>query len=54
MRDNRNLDTKQRGLHGLTEHVFVAVVVWVSNQCDTGRQHLWASGFDEDLAALPK
>ena len=54
MRDNRNLDTKERGLDGLTEHVFVAVVIWVCHQSDTGRQHFWTGGFDEELAAVPE
>ena len=54
VRDNRNLDTEQRGLHGLAEHVLVAVVIWVRNQRDTGGQHLWAGGFDEKLAAIPE
>ena len=53
MRDNRNLDTEQRRLNCLAEHVLVAVVVWVRDERDTGRQKLWASGLDENLALWP-
>ena len=54
MCDNRNLDTKQRGLDGLTEHVLVASIIGVCHQSDTGRQHFWTGGFDKEFAAIPK
>jgi hypothetical protein len=50
MCDYRNFNIKQRCLYGLAEKVLVAVVIWVSDQGNTSRQKLWASGLDENLA----
>ena len=53
MSDHRNLNIKERSANRLAEQVLVALVVWVSHQCHTGRQKFWASSLDEDFAIWP-
>jgi hypothetical protein len=48
--DDRNFDIKDWCGYGFAEQVLVTLVIWVGDQCNTGRKQFWASGLNEDLA----
>ena len=48
-----NLNAKQRRGYGLTKKLLIALVVWVSNKCNTGGNQLWPGGLNKDFAFGP-